>query len=77
MNQLPAKLAASFQTALQNNMDFHKLIDNLKHESRMFCYEDKYSEHYVLEAIIKSLEDALDNKDSQPYIEMDNDEIPF
>lgn len=57
-------------------MDFHKLIDNLKHESRMFCYEDKYSEHYVLEAIIKSLEDALDNSNTQCYIDMDS-EAPF
>jgi hypothetical protein len=60
-------------------MDFHKLIDNLKHERNMFlCYSsDMGSEYLVLEAIIKSLEDALDNKDSQPYVEMDNDEAPF
>lgn len=57
-------------------MDSQKLIDNLKFESRMFSYEDKYSEHYVLEAIIKSLEDALDNSDAPSYIEMDS-EAPF
>jgi len=57
-------------------MDFHKLIDNLKHESRMFSYEEKYSEYLVLEAIIKSLEDALDNNNTQCYVDMDS-EAPF
>lgn len=57
-------------------MDFHKLIDNLKHESRMFSYEEKHSEYLVLEAIIKSLEDALDNSNTQCYIDMDS-EAPF
>ena len=59
-------------------MDFNKLLDNLKFESRMFLYsETGHSEYLVLDAIIRSIEDALDYKDSQPYVEMDNDEAPF
>lgn len=44
----------------------------------MFLYsETGHSEYLVLDAIIRSIEDVLDNKDSQPYVEMDNDEAPF
>jgi ribonuclease HI len=42
----------------------------------MFSYENKHSEYLVLEAIIKSLEDALDNSNTQCYIDMDS-EAPF
>ena len=57
-------------------MDFQKLIDNLKHESRMFSYDEKYSESLVLDAIIRSLENALDKRDAPSYIEIDS-EAPF
>jgi hypothetical protein len=55
-------------------MNADKFLENLKYEARSFALWDNHIEANVLYAIIKALEDSIDTKPAQPYIE---NEQPF
>lgn len=56
-------------------MNTNKFLENLKYEASSFALWDKHIEANVLDAIVRALQDALDNEPPQPYIE--DEQVPF